>query len=274
MAEDTLPVSTGPDERSRDEERLKRWGEIFRNIRIGVVVGSAGEMTLKMMNPAYAEMHGYTVEELTGKPLSAIYAPEVGAKMLDILRMADEKGYYSGESMHMRRDGSIFPVQLDINVVKNEKGAVLYRIFNVQDITERKRAEETIKYQAYHNPVTGLSNREMFLIYLNLEIAQARRDHKKFAVLYVDLDRFKSINDTHGHEVGDEVRTRPSRSDATRPTCSPKSTTTARASPARRSRWRAARGRRRWATSRGRPPKPPSRRSSRPCPTTGASPRR
>ena len=109
--------------------------------------------------------------------------------------------------MHLRKDGSEFPVLIDITSVAADKGEVLYRIINVQDITARKQAEENLRYQAYHDLLTGLPNRDMFLMYLDLEITQARRNDYKIAVLYLDVDRFKNVVDSLGHSTGDKLLT-------------------------------------------------------------------
>ncbi|MBI4497865.1 MAG: PAS domain S-box protein [Chloroflexi bacterium] len=129
-------------ERVRTEQALRRWADIFEFTRWGVVVGSDDGTTLEMMNPYFAEMHGYTVEELTGRPIADVFAPECRADLPERTRIAHEQGHYTWESQHLRKDGTVFPVLIDVTAVKDEQGKVLYRIVNVQDITERKRAEE------------------------------------------------------------------------------------------------------------------------------------
>lgn len=131
--------------RNRSEESIRRWANIFEHAEWGVVVGSADGKTLEVMNPAFAKMHGYTVEELTGTPIVDVFAPESRAEVRDHIRIAHEKGHHSFESLNMRKDGSVFPVLVDITTVRDTQGEVLYRAVNVQDITERKRVEEELR---------------------------------------------------------------------------------------------------------------------------------
>jgi len=132
-------------ERYRAEEALRQWAHIFEHAEWGVVVGSADGQRAEMMNPAFARMHGYTVEELTGKPIVDLVAPEYREGFPERVGVATEKGHYAFESKRLRKDGTSFPALVDVTVVKDEAGRVLYRVVNVQDITERKRAEEQIK---------------------------------------------------------------------------------------------------------------------------------
>jgi len=132
-------------ERKRTEETLRKWAHVFEHAGWGVVIGSADGKTLEMVNPAFAKMHGYTVEELIGGSISDVFAPDCRAEVLDQIRIAHEKGRHAFESRHIRKDGTIFPVLIDITAVKDEEQRVLYRVSNVQDITERKRVEEALR---------------------------------------------------------------------------------------------------------------------------------
>ncbi|MBF0582852.1 MAG: response regulator [Magnetococcales bacterium] len=120
---------------------LRKWGHIFEHAEWGVVVGNATGNTLELMNPAFARMHGYTVEELRGRPIADVFAPESRAQLPDLIRAAHSRGHITAESSHIRRDGTTFPVLLNITAVKDNDGKVLYRVVNVQDITERQRSE-------------------------------------------------------------------------------------------------------------------------------------
>lgn len=127
--------------RIKAEEALKRWAHIFEHAEWGVVVGNGEGRTLDLMNQAFARMHGYTVEELQGRPGRFLFPPEALAELPRQLKIAHEQGHHTFESEHIRKDGSVFPVQCDVTVVKNEEGRVLYQVVNVQDLTERKKLE-------------------------------------------------------------------------------------------------------------------------------------
>ncbi|KAF0217726.1 MAG: PAS/PAC sensor signal transduction histidine [Geobacteraceae bacterium] len=132
-------------ERKRAVEELRKWSDIFRHTKMGIVLGGFDSETLDLINPAYAEMHGYTIEELTCKPISDLYAPECKGALPDHHRMIMGKGHHIYESRHIRKDGTVFPVMVDAATVTDEEGKALYRIVNVQDITKRKQAEEALQ---------------------------------------------------------------------------------------------------------------------------------
>jgi PAS domain S-box-containing protein len=131
--------------RRRAEEQARRWAEVFEHVQWGVVLGDAATGRLLTMNPAYARMHGYEVEELAGRPIADVYAPEARAALTEQLRVTVEQGHSAFKSLHVRGDGSVFPVAVESTAIKDEDGRVLYLAAHVQDITERERVEEELR---------------------------------------------------------------------------------------------------------------------------------
>ena len=145
-------------ERKQAEETLRKWADIFQNIKMGVVVSDMGSTTLDMMNPAFADMYGYTVDELTGRPIADIYAPEAHAIYEHSARLVQEQDHVVFEARHRRNDGSTFPVLVDVTAIQGGPNQVPYRITNIQDLTERKHAETQLLEQ--HKALTMLRERE------------------------------------------------------------------------------------------------------------------
>lgn len=129
-------------ERRKMEEEIGKLADIFRNTRTGMVTSVCDR--LDVMNPAYAEMHGYTIEELAGRPAADVIAEDAREVFAEHIRKAMEKGHHIFELEHVRRDGTRFPALHDITVKRDERGNVLYRIANIQDLTEQKRTEERL----------------------------------------------------------------------------------------------------------------------------------
>ena len=127
------------------EEQLKKWAHVFENAQWGVVVSSADGKFTEMINPTYASMHGYTIDELIGKPVESVFPPQLSNTISENIEIANLKGHHVWEADHIRKDGSVFPVLMDVTCVKDEAGNVLYRVVNVQDITERRKAELQLK---------------------------------------------------------------------------------------------------------------------------------
>jgi PAS domain S-box-containing protein len=127
------------------EQEQKKWSNAFQHAEWGVVIGQAESTTLDTMNLAFAKMHGYPMDELVGRPIKDVFVPEERDKLPEWLRQAHENGHLTVETRHLRKDGSDFPVLVDVTAVKDDNGRVLYRVVNVQDISDRKLAEQAVK---------------------------------------------------------------------------------------------------------------------------------
>ena len=124
---------------------LQKWATIYQHTQWGVAVGEPNSQTLDMVNEAYARMHGYTVEELQGKPISQVFAPEFRSQLPKIIQLIHERGFHSFESLHIRKDGTTFPAFLTVSAIKDTVGMVLYRVANVIDISNQKQAEMELR---------------------------------------------------------------------------------------------------------------------------------
>ncbi|MGZ4694433.1 MAG: PAS domain S-box protein [Acidimicrobiales bacterium] len=130
----------------REAELVARqWADMFERVEWGVVISSADGDRLERMNPAFARMHGYTVDELTDRPLLDVFAPEALGALTEELAIVEARGHHRFESVHIRRDGTTFPVEVDATVILDEDGRLLFRAAHVSDISERKQAEHALR---------------------------------------------------------------------------------------------------------------------------------
>jgi len=132
-------------EHKRTEDALQRWEQIFKNAGWGMATINATSGVLLSVNPAFAEMHGYHPQELIGQPLETLVAPPAQASLAMHANNANQKKNYSFESVHVRRDGSMFPVLVNTTAVTDPEGGVIYRTANFQDITATKKVEQSLK---------------------------------------------------------------------------------------------------------------------------------
>ncbi len=154
-------------------------------------------------NPAEARMHGYQVEELVGKEARS-FSTSNRSRHLSAEQFKDI-GVWRRESVNVRKDGEEFPALLTSISVRDSEACYLGIITTCEDISERKVAEEKIRQLAYYDVLTGLPNRGMFLERLHQTLSQAQRDREKVNLIFLDLDNFKDVNDTQGHDVGDQL---------------------------------------------------------------------
>ena len=131
--------------RKKDQETIQKFAGVVQHTRIGIAIGTE-EGTFGLMNPAFAGMHGYAMDELYGKPITDVYAPQIRDSIPALINTINKNGYHEFETLHLRKDGSVFPAEVHAYAIKDKEGRVLYRIVNVQDITGRKKAEEALRH--------------------------------------------------------------------------------------------------------------------------------
>ncbi|PYZ96310.1 histidine kinase [Alteribacter lacisalsi] len=181
-------------------KRLRDEKELILNSAGEGIFGLDLSGRITFCNPASARMLGYdSVEELIGKPYSYIFKRRGGH---DDAPLSSERKQYDTEEKFFRKDNTSFPVEYVISSIEKD-GKVTGDVVTFKDITRRKQMEEQIKHQAYYDSLTNLPNRVLLNDRLTQGINYSRLHNEKLAVLFLDLDRFKYVNDTHGHTFGD-----------------------------------------------------------------------
>ncbi|HEY0848013.1 MAG TPA: EAL domain-containing protein [Noviherbaspirillum sp.] len=204
----TLTVSgTGTDlsEQKRSEERLRQAAAVFETTREGVIIADAGKRIL-MVNNAFCQITGYAEEEVSGKSLDILrsgrHTPEFDS---DVWNEIAVSGHWQGEVWSRRKNGEVYPELRSISEVRNQAGYVVNYVAVFADISRIKASERQLEFLAHHDPLTQLPNRLLLLSHLEHSIRYAQRENHRVALLMLDLDRFKDVNDSFGHAAGDEL---------------------------------------------------------------------
>ncbi|MGZ5025852.1 MAG: putative bifunctional diguanylate cyclase/phosphodiesterase [Methylobacter sp.] len=209
-------------ERKRVEEKLRLAATVFENTLEGILITDA-KTNIISVNQALCSITGYSAEEIIGNTPNIIkserHSHAFFRQLWDILNKA---GQWRGEIWNRRKNGEIFPTWVNISAVPNRAVSAMasgitplpesilsnnisHYVAVFTEITELKLSEERLNYLAHHDPLTGLPNRLLFHDRLERAVLQAQRNKCMVAVMFLDLDRFKAINDTLGHVIGDEL---------------------------------------------------------------------
>lgn len=192
-------------DRKRVDEELHLAASVFTHAREGIMITDAGGIIVDV-NDAFAWITGYTREDAVGQKPSILRSGRHDAEFYAAMwRALTADGYWNGEIWNRRKDGRVYAEMLTISAVQDPGGRTMNYVALFSDITAMKEYQQRLESIAHYDGLTNLPNRTLLADRLQQTMAQSQRRGQSLAVVYLDLDGFKSINDEYGHDVGDQV---------------------------------------------------------------------
>lgn len=187
------------------QEELLEAAKVFQSSLEGIVILSPSGIFLRV-NEAFSRLTGYHDDEVLGRSHLMLRSGRHDTNFYnDIYKEVGKFGFWHGELWQRRKNGEVYPEWMSITAVKNKHGRISRFVAIFSDITEQKTAEERIHKLAYYDSLTGLPNRTLFIDRLRRAMVHATRNRTCVALLFLDLDRFKAVNDSMGHPAGDRL---------------------------------------------------------------------
>lgn len=201
----SLTLTTGISIADVADECLRLVKAMFEHSEEAILIADS-EARILTINPAFSRASGYVLGEVIGKNprifSSGRHDKSFYREMWNEVQRLDA---WSGEIWDRHKDGHVYPKWMKILVIRDDNHGIAYYLSISTDISARKEAEENIRHLAYYDILTGLPNRTLLYDRINQQLAAAHRDQQTFALLFIDLDRFKYINDSMGHAMGDQL---------------------------------------------------------------------
>ncbi len=190
-------------ERKRHVDQLRQAASVFEHANEGIMI-TDNEANILDVNAAFTRITGYQREEVLGKNPRLLRSGHHDASFYTAMWHALNKyGHWSGELWNRHKSGEVYAELLTISTIQDAQGKIQRYIGLFADITQLKHQQKQLEYMAHYDALTGLPNRVLLADRLHQAMVQAKRHHHMVAVVYLDLDGFKTVNDTHGHDMGD-----------------------------------------------------------------------
>ena len=187
------------------KDELELYGRVFAEANEGIVITDVNNIIVDV-NPNFCDITGYSRDEVIGKNPSILSSGKQSAAFYQQMwqRLLDE-GRWKGEVWNRKKNGEVYAELLTMSVIKDDKGVVKHYVGLFNDITQNKQQQKSLELMAHYDVLTQLPNRALFIDRFGQAIAHSKRNKKLLAVCFLDLDNFKPVNDTYGHEVGDRL---------------------------------------------------------------------
>ena len=200
-----LAVTRDITERKQAEEKLHLAASVFTHAREGISITDAGGKIIDV-NDTFTRITGYSRDEVLGCNPSILKSGHQGKEFYAAMwRDLIERGHWYGEIWNRRKNGEVYAEMLTIGAVRDAQGSTQQYVALFSDITVLKEHEKQLEHIAHYDALTTLPNRVLLADRLHQAMAQVQRSEQRLAVAYLDLDGFKNVNDSHGHEVGDQL---------------------------------------------------------------------
>ncbi|MEW8380410.1 MAG: diguanylate cyclase, partial [Candidatus Thiodiazotropha taylori] len=199
----TVCVIRDVTERKKSEEQLRLSHQVMACATEGILITDKQERIVSV-NDAFTEITGYSAEEVIGEKPSLLRSGKHPEEFFQTMwTEIKEKGFWQGEIWNRRKDGAVYVEWLGISTVLDENGDPSNYVGIFTEMTQRKNQQVELERLAFYDPLTGLANRLLLQDRLEQSCSHARRNKSMVAVLFLDLDKFKIVNDSFGHETGD-----------------------------------------------------------------------
>lgn len=200
-----LSVSIDVTQQRQQELKLRLLSNALEHSGSAILI-AARQGEIQYINNRFAALTGYAPEEVTGQPIQHLFNANTRPEArLRIWRNLRKYGHWRGEVQFQRKEGAPYWSMVSISPIRNRKQEITHYVVVSEDISELKRAHQQMEKLAFYDTLTGLENRRLFRERLKQAIRAAKRTREQAALLYLDLDRFKRINDTLGHDAGDQL---------------------------------------------------------------------
>jgi diguanylate cyclase (GGDEF)-like protein/PAS domain S-box-containing protein len=191
--------------RKLQEEQQRLSATVFEAASEGIVILDP-DYRLLAVNQAFPQVTGYRREDVLGRNVAVLINSRESRHQYQLIRLElESRGSWQGELIETRKNGELYPQWLQLNVVRDSCGQASHIVGFFADLSSRREAEERLRYLSHYDELTGLANRSLFRARLHEASQRARQSGRSIALLHIDLDRFKLLNDSLGHEVADQL---------------------------------------------------------------------